>query len=301
MKASYTHTQTIVHALALRLAPPPGTCSIFFFRDQTGSVFVFWGQTTVSPLAPWNRTRDEHIPFIEPSSALSLKIKPLLLSFSPRFPSWISSFCRQRVLTLEMLLKSHWALKWSASFLSLRAVQLQHKPRGKPRWCFFNQYSVILLTEALEYGLYQQRFVYWRVQWKSEIWYLKSNARHPRLLAFYLFHSTLDDRLAGFRWHISYMSFSGRLARAEAFTDPFPTSATHLESVESNLQTAVYFCGRNMSSPSQLFHFLPTASQRVGQPFIFPHLQYDLICPNASVWLPILFCCLAIFAIALIN
>lgn len=200
-----------------------------------------------------------------------------------------------------MLLKSHRALKWRASFLSLRAVQLQHKPRGKPRCCFFNQYSAMLLAEALEYGLYEQRFVYWIVQRKSEIWYLKFNAWHPRLLAFYLFHSTLGDGSAGFRWQISYMSLSGRLARAEALADPFPTSATHLESVESNLQTAVYFRGRNMSSPSQLFHFLATASQRVGQPFIFPHLQYDLICPNASARLPILFCCLAIFAIALIK
>lgn len=52
----------------------------------------------------------------------------------------------------------------------------------------------------------------------------------------------------------------------------FPTSATHLESVGSNLQTAVYFRGRNTSSPSQLFHSAARREPAGGAAVHFPSL-----------------------------
>lgn len=46
--------------------------------------------------------------------------------------------------------------------------------------------------------------------------------------------------------------------------------------------TTVYFSGRNMSSFSSLFLFLPTVSQREWQSLVSPSLQADLTCPIFS-------------------
>lgn len=59
------------------------------------------------------------------------------------------------------------------------------------------------------------------------------------------------------------MLFPARLLSAETHTHPFPTSTTHLESVESNLQTTVYFSGRNMSS-ADCFIFCPQLADGRG-------------------------------------
>lgn len=155
----------------------------FSFADQTGSVFVFWGQTAASPLVPRNRTSPIPFFFIEHNTAVGLKLKPSrvvffipLAFFTSNLSFGFSSSCRQKFDPWNVF-KSQWAANWSASLLSLRAAQLQRMPKGETQVLLLQSIgSAIFLAEPLEPGLHQERFAYRTMPLKINIWYLKANA-----------------------------------------------------------------------------------------------------------------------------
>lgn len=203
----------------------------FLFADQTGSVFVFWGQTAASPLVPQNRTSHIYFFFFF-YSAVSVELKPSrvvfffpLTSSSPNPPLGLA-VPADNILTPEMLPKSEWAANWSASLLSLRVAQLQHKPKGKTQMLFLRSIgSAIFLAEPLDSGLHQERLAYRSASPKSNTWYLEPNAWF-----FFLntFPSPAGVSLARFAKQITSVSLRGRLARAETFTNPFFPRRQHI-------------------------------------------------------------------------